>query len=85
MSPSDHEDENDPDGPYAFKRRKSCQYYAVSIHVVYYLYVNVLFEGGYPKIPLVFIVSWIFGFPLFEKKSPIILLAAMKDILSWSR
>ncbi|ESO87683.1 hypothetical protein LOTGIDRAFT_127385 [Lottia gigantea] len=28
MSQSDHEDENDPDGPYAFKRRKNCHYYA---------------------------------------------------------
>lgn len=28
MSPSDHEDENDPDGPFAFKRRKHCHYYA---------------------------------------------------------
>ncbi|KAK7480951.1 hypothetical protein BaRGS_00027766 [Batillaria attramentaria] len=28
MSPSDHEDENDPDGPYAFKRRRNCSYYA---------------------------------------------------------
>ncbi|KAK6182761.1 hypothetical protein SNE40_010373 [Patella caerulea] len=28
MSQSDHEDENDPDGPYAFKRRKHCSYYA---------------------------------------------------------
>ncbi|XP_070183396.1 enhancer of polycomb homolog 1-like [Littorina saxatilis] len=27
MSPSDHEDENDPDGAYAFKRRKSCNYF----------------------------------------------------------
>ncbi|XP_041371750.1 enhancer of polycomb homolog 1-like [Gigantopelta aegis] len=27
LSPSDHEDENDPDGPYAFKRRKNCSYY----------------------------------------------------------
>ena len=31
LSPSDHEDENDPDGPYAFKRRKNCSYYTVSI------------------------------------------------------
>ena len=30
MSPSDHEDENDPDGPFAFRRRKACNYYAVS-------------------------------------------------------
>lgn len=28
MSPSDHEDENDPDGPFAFKRRKNCNYFA---------------------------------------------------------
>ncbi|XP_046357654.1 enhancer of polycomb homolog 1-like isoform X1 [Haliotis rufescens] len=27
MSPSDHEDENDPDGPFAFKRRKHCHYF----------------------------------------------------------
>lgn len=31
MSPSDHEDDNDPDGPFAFKRRRYCAYYAVSI------------------------------------------------------
>lgn len=31
MSPSDHEDENDPDGPFAFKRRKHCHYFTVSI------------------------------------------------------
>lgn len=30
MSPSDHEDENDPDGMFAFKRKKNCSYYAVS-------------------------------------------------------
>lgn len=29
MSPSDQEDENDPDGIYAFKRKKNCSYYAV--------------------------------------------------------
>ena len=29
MSPSDHDDQNDPDGPFAFKRRKFCQYYEV--------------------------------------------------------
>lgn len=28
MSPSDHEDDNDPDGPFAFKRRRYCAYYA---------------------------------------------------------
>ncbi|XP_045207305.1 enhancer of polycomb homolog 1-like [Mercenaria mercenaria] len=28
MSPSDHEDENDPDGMFAFKRKKNCSYYA---------------------------------------------------------
>ncbi|KAK3105710.1 hypothetical protein FSP39_003940 [Pinctada imbricata] len=28
LSPSDHEDENDPDGPFAFKRRRNCNYYA---------------------------------------------------------
>ncbi|XP_076437258.1 enhancer of polycomb homolog 1-like [Babylonia areolata] len=28
LSPSEHEDENDPDGPFAFKRRKTCNYYA---------------------------------------------------------
>ncbi|KAH3705072.1 enhancer of polycomb homolog 1-like [Dreissena polymorpha] len=28
MSPSDQEDENDPDGIYAFKRKKNCSYYA---------------------------------------------------------
>ncbi|XP_074652761.1 enhancer of polycomb homolog 1-like [Tubulanus polymorphus] len=28
MSPSDHEDENDPDGIYAFKRKKGCSYLA---------------------------------------------------------
>lgn len=28
MSPSDHEDENDPDGIFAFKRKRNCQYYA---------------------------------------------------------
>ncbi|XP_062566237.1 enhancer of polycomb homolog 1-like [Saccostrea cucullata] len=27
-SPSDHEDENDPDGPFAFRRRKNCNYFA---------------------------------------------------------
>ncbi|KAH7951848.1 hypothetical protein HPB52_014049 [Rhipicephalus sanguineus] len=27
-SPSDNEDENDPDGPYAFKRKKYCNYHA---------------------------------------------------------
>ena len=31
MSPSDHEDENDPDGIFAFRRKRDCQYYAVSI------------------------------------------------------
>ena len=31
MSPSDHEDENDPDGVFAFKRMKNCLYYAVSM------------------------------------------------------
>jgi len=30
MSPSDQEDENDPDGMFAFKRKKNCSYYAVS-------------------------------------------------------
>lgn len=30
MSPSDHEDENDPDGQFAFRRKKHCNYYAVS-------------------------------------------------------
>lgn len=29
MSPSDHEDENDPDGQFAFRRKKHCNYYAV--------------------------------------------------------
>ena len=41
MSPSDHEDENDPDGPFAFKRRKLCSYYAVSpdhLHTVLLLW-----------------------------------------------
>ncbi|XP_076455967.1 enhancer of polycomb homolog 1-like isoform X2 [Babylonia areolata] len=28
LSPSDHEDEHDPDGLFAFKRRKTCNYYA---------------------------------------------------------
>lgn len=28
MSPSDHEDENDPDGMFAFKRKRNCSYYA---------------------------------------------------------
>lgn len=28
MSPSDHEDENDPDGQFAFRRKKHCNYYA---------------------------------------------------------
>lgn len=28
LSPSDHEDENDPDGPYAFKRKRNCCYLA---------------------------------------------------------
>ncbi|KAL3836282.1 hypothetical protein ACJMK2_021719 [Sinanodonta woodiana] len=28
MSPSDHEDENDPDGIFAFRRKKHCSYYA---------------------------------------------------------
>ncbi|XP_048728028.2 enhancer of polycomb homolog 1-like isoform X2 [Ostrea edulis] len=27
-SPSDHEDENDPDGPFAFRRRRNCNYFA---------------------------------------------------------
>ena len=33
MSPSDHEDENDPDGIYAFRRKRNCSYYAVSINL----------------------------------------------------
>lgn len=28
MSPSDHEDENDPDGIYAFRRKRNCSYHA---------------------------------------------------------
>ncbi|KAL4229035.1 Glycosyltransferase 64 protein C4 [Mactra antiquata] len=28
MSPSDHEDENDPDGMFAFRRKRNCSYYA---------------------------------------------------------
>ncbi|KAL8608996.1 hypothetical protein ACOMHN_059927 [Nucella lapillus] len=28
LSPSDHEDEHDPDGPFAFKRRKTCHYFS---------------------------------------------------------
>lgn len=30
MSPSDHEDENDPDGIFAFRRKRDCHYYTVS-------------------------------------------------------
>ena len=39
MSPSDHEYENDPDGPFAFRRKKHCNYYAVSVslEVIQYL------------------------------------------------
>jgi hypothetical protein len=40
MSPSDHEDENDPDGPYAFKRRKTCHYHAVSIDLNFQIKSN---------------------------------------------
>jgi hypothetical protein len=36
MSPSDHEDENDPDGIYAFRRKKGCSYLAVSWHSMQY-------------------------------------------------
>ncbi|KAJ8307466.1 hypothetical protein KUTeg_015550 [Tegillarca granosa] len=32
MSPSDHEDENDPDGQFAFRRRKNCNYYAPQLN-----------------------------------------------------
>ena len=32
MSVSDHEEENDPDGAYAFKRMSGCSYQAVSIN-----------------------------------------------------
>lgn len=31
-SPSDHEDENDPDGQFAFRRRRNCNYFAVCTH-----------------------------------------------------
>ncbi|XP_002741851.1 enhancer of polycomb homolog 1-like [Saccoglossus kowalevskii] len=31
QSPSDHEDENDPDGHFAFRRKKGCNYYAPRI------------------------------------------------------
>lgn len=30
MSLSDHEEENDPDGQFAFRRKKNCHYQAVS-------------------------------------------------------
>lgn len=40
MSPSDHEDENDPDGQFAFRRKKHCNYYAVREKLFFKLYFN---------------------------------------------
>lgn len=34
-SPSDHEDENDPDGQFAFRRRRNCNYFAVCTHLFF--------------------------------------------------
>lgn len=42
-SPSDHEDENDPDGPFAFRRRRNCNYFAVSM-------LSILLEQAYGQL-----------------------------------
>lgn len=31
---SEAEEENDPDGPFAFRRKAGCQYYAVSMEII---------------------------------------------------
>ena len=40
---SDHEDENDPDGPFAFRRRRNCNYFAVSM-------LSILLEQAYGQL-----------------------------------
>ena len=44
MSPSDHEEENDPDGIFAFRRKRNCHYHAVSsgYRWLYWLLYNLL-------------------------------------------
>lgn len=39
---SEAEEENDPDGPFAFRRKAGCQYYAVSLELLQYYIVTLI-------------------------------------------